>query len=79
MLGDAVTKISENDNWPKFVVKLPKPDTLLTPEQFTGFLVQDVANITTDETRTNGLFILAHSVSCQSLMGVFEKIRIETK
>jgi hypothetical protein len=59
--GDAVTKDCEMDNWPKFVVKMPKPDKLLSPEQFRDFLLQDVTSLTTSDARNNWLFILAYS------------------
>ena len=59
-----MTKICEDGNWPKFVAKLPKPDSVLSPEQFVSFLLQDIAVLTERmESRTNWLFVLSHSVS----------------
>ena len=43
---------------------MPKPETLLSPEQFQDFLLQDVWGI---EARINWLFVLAHSVSSLDL------------
>ena len=37
-------------------------DTLLSPEEFTAFLLQDVANLN-QNTRIHWLFLLAYSVS----------------
>ena len=58
-----MTKISEVDNWPEFVVKMPQPDTLLSPEQFQKFLVHDITSLKSSEGRINWLFVLAYSVS----------------
>ena len=59
-----MTKISEVDFWPKSVVKLPKPHTILSPEQFTVYLLQDVAALSsTSAIRVSWLFMLSYSVS----------------
>ena len=67
MFGEAVTKNCEVDSWPKVVVEMPKPDTLLSPEQFQDFLVHDIASLHSSEGRINWLFVLAYSVSSLDL------------
>ena len=45
MFGDAVVKDSETRNWPKFIVRMPKPNRVLSPEQFRELLEQDMNDL----------------------------------
>ena len=54
--------ISKQQTLPSKVVKFPLPDTLLSPEEFTAFLLQDVANLD-GNMRISWMCLLAYSVS----------------
>lgn len=43
----------------KFMDEMSQPNTLLSPEQFQEFLLQDIASLG----ETNWMFVLAYSVS----------------
>ena len=52
--------------WPSKVVKFPPPDTLLSPEEFTAFLLQDIANLDKNM-KVSWMCLLAYSVSSKTV------------
>lgn len=66
VIGEAVTKECEIDTWPKFMVKMPKPDKILSPEDFRELLVQDPKALGNgwigNDSKLNWIFLLAYSV-----------------
>ena len=54
--------ISERRAQPSKVVKFPPPDTLLSPEEFSAFLLQDIANLDR-KMKVSWMCLLAYSVS----------------
>ena len=67
VVGEAVTKDCEVDTFkPKFMVKMPKPDKFLSPEDFKELLVQEPKSLGNkwigNHSELNWIFLLAYSV-----------------
>ena len=57
-----MTKDCEILVWPKFMVKMPKPDKILSPEEFKEILTQDIAGLG-KEGKVSWILLLGYSVS----------------
>ena len=63
VIGEAVTKVFFN-TWPKVLVKMPKPDKFLSPEDFKDLLVQDPKSLGIGHRgELSWISLLAYSVS----------------